>query len=111
MNSYNNQPQQPSYGGPYQQPYPPQSYPQQPYMRPARRTNSVATVGFVFSLIALFLGWIPVVGLILWFVGLICSFVGIFSAPRGLAVAGLIISIATMILGLLTSMALLALYI
>lgn len=85
-------PQQPN--NYYQQPYPPQ----QPYMRPAQQNNTVGLVGFIFSLLAIFFGWVPFVGILLWFVGLICSLIGVFSAPRGLAVAGLIISIIGIIL-------------
>ena len=55
-------------------------------------SNGTGTAGFVLALISLFLGWIPILGWILWFLGLILSFVGIFKKPRGLAIAGLIIS-------------------
>ena len=44
------------------------------------------------------MGWIPVLGWILWLVGLILSIVGIFKKPKGLAIAGLIISVFTVIL-------------
>jgi hypothetical protein len=48
--------------------------------------------GFVLSLVGLFLGWLPVLGWLLWLIGLILSFVGIFKEPKGLAIAGLVIS-------------------
>ena len=54
--------------------------------------------GFVLALIALFLGWVPVLGWVLWLLGLILSFVGIFKKPKGLAIAGLVISLLGLIL-------------
>ena len=63
-----------------------------------RQSNGVGTAGFVLALIAIFLGWMPVLGWIMWFLGLVLSFVGIFKQPRGLAIAGLIISLIGLIL-------------
>ena len=60
--------------------------------------NGVGIAGFVLALIALFLGWIPVLGWILWFLGLILSFVGVFKEPRGMAIAGLVISLIGIIM-------------
>ncbi len=62
------------------------------------RSNGLGTAGFVLALIALFLGWIPVLGWIIWLLGLIFSVCGVFKAPRGLAIAGLVISLLGMIL-------------
>ena len=58
-----------------------------------KRTNGLGTAGFVLALIALFFGWIPILGWIVWVLGLIFSFVGVFKPPRGLAIAGLVISL------------------
>lgn len=58
----------------------------------------MGTAGFVLALIALFLGWIPVLGWIVWLLGLIFSIVGIFKTPKGLAIAGLVISLIGIIL-------------
>lgn len=66
--------------------------------QPVSRSNGLGTAGFVLALIALFLGWIPVVGWIMWLLGLIFSACGVFKAPRGLAIAGLVISLLGMIL-------------
>jgi len=63
-----------------------------------RKSNGVGTAGFVLALIALFLGWIPVLGWIIWVLGLILSFVGIFKTPKGMAIAGLVISLIGIIL-------------
>ena len=63
-----------------------------------RKSNGVGVAGFVLALIAVFLGWVPVLGWILWFLGLILSFVGVFKQPRGLAIAGLVISLIGIIL-------------
>jgi len=61
-------------------------------------SNGTGTAGFVLALIALFLGWIPILGWMLWVLGLILSFIGIFKRPRGLAIAGLVISLIGIIL-------------
>ena len=74
-----------------------------------RRSNGVGVAGFVLALIAIFLGWVPVLGWIMWLLGLILSFVGIFKAPRGLAIAGLVISLIGIILILTVFGSLLAL--
>lgn len=54
--------------------------------------NGLGTAGFVLSLIAFLISWIPIVSGILWFLGLIFSFIGLFRSPRGLAIAGFVIS-------------------
>lgn len=61
-------------------------------------SNGTGTAGFVLALIALFFGWIPILGWILWLLGLILSFVGIFKKPKGLAIAGLVVSLIGIIL-------------
>ena len=58
-----------------------------------KKTNGVGIAGFVLALIALFFGWVPIFGWILWVLGLILSFVGVFKTPRGMAIAGLVISL------------------
>ena len=63
-----------------------------------KKSNGVGTAGFVLALIAVFLGWIPVLGWIIWLLGLILSFVGVFKQPKGLAIAGLVISLIGIIL-------------
>lgn len=57
------------------------------------KSNGMRIAGFVLALLAVFTGWIPVVGWILWFLGLIFSFVGVFRNPKGFAIAGLAISL------------------
>ena len=70
-----------------------------------KKTNGIGTAGFVLSLVAILVGWIPIVGWILggiiWLLGFVFSLVGIFKAPRGLAIAGLIISLVDIFLLLL----------
>lgn len=56
------------------------------------KSNGLGTAGFVLALLAIFLGWIPGFGWILWLLGLIFSFCGIFKSPRGLAITGLVLS-------------------
>ncbi len=63
-----------------------------------KNSNGLGTAGFVLALIALFLGWIPIIGWIIWLLGLILSFAGVFKTPRGLAIAGLVISLIGIIL-------------
>ena len=63
-----------------------------------KKSNGIGTAGFVLALIAIFLGWVPVLGWILWLLGLIFSFVGVFKTPKGLAIAGLVISLIGIIL-------------
>lgn len=63
-----------------------------------KKSNGVGLAGFVLALLALFLGWVPILGWILWVLGLILSFVGVFKEPRGMAIAGLVISLIGIIL-------------
>lgn len=63
-----------------------------------RKSNGIGTAGFVLAIIAVFLGWVPFLGWIVWVLGLIFSFVGLFKAPRGLAIAGFVISVIEVIL-------------
>lgn len=89
-----------------QPPYYQQAQPvMQPYVQyiqvqppPPAKTNGTGTAGFVFAVLGLFLGWIPVVGWLITGLGALLSFVGIFMQPRGLAVAGFIISFFGVIL-------------
>ncbi|MGL5276592.1 hypothetical protein [Myroides sp.] len=77
---------------PTQSPY--QNYNQPMYNQPPiQEKNGIGLAGFIISIIAFFLGWIPVFGWILWLLGLIFSAVGIFKKPKGFAIAGLIISL------------------
>ena len=62
------------------------------------KSNGIGTAGFVLAIIALFLGWIPILGWLVWLTGLVLSFVGIFRKPKGLAIAGLVISLIGIIL-------------
>ena len=61
-------------------------------------SNGIGIAGFVLALLALFLGWIPFLGWVMWIVGLILSAVGMTKRPRGLAIAGLVISLVGLIL-------------
>jgi hypothetical protein len=64
----------------------------------AEKSNGIGTAGFVLALIALFLGWVPFLGWIIWMLGLIFSAVGVFREPKGLAIAGLVISLIGIVL-------------
>ncbi len=63
-----------------------------------KKSNGIGIAGFVLALVALFLGWVPVLGWIIWFLGLILSFIGVFGTPKGMAIAGLVISLIGLIL-------------
>ncbi len=58
-----------------------------------KKSNGIGTAGFVIAIISLFIGWIPFVGWVIWFLGLIFSFIGLFKSPKGFAIAGLVISL------------------
>lgn len=62
------------------------------------RSNGLGVAGFVLSLIAVFFGWVPFLGWVLWLLGLILSICGVFKTPKGLAIAGLVISLIGLIL-------------
>ncbi len=64
----------------------------------SKSSNGMGIAGFVLALLAIFLGWVPVLGWILWILGLIFSIVGMFKKPKGLAIAGLVISLLGLIL-------------
>ena len=56
-------------------------------------SSGTGVSGFVFSILALILGWIPAVGWLLWFLGALLSFIGLFfSGGRIYAILGFIIS-------------------
>ncbi len=58
-----------------------------------RKSNGMAIAGFVLSLVALLLCWVPGLSWILWLLGLIFSIIGVCRPNnRGLAIAGLVIS-------------------
>lgn len=63
-----------------------------------KKSNGMGVAGFILALIALFFGWVPILGWILWILGLVFSFIGVFRSPKGLAITGLIISFIGIIL-------------
>lgn len=67
-------------------------------MPPVKQTNGVGTAGFVIALVDIFIGWVPVLGWVLWLVGLVLSLIGLGKQPRGLAIAGTILSLLGLIL-------------
>lgn len=62
------------------------------FIEQGNKTNGIGIAGFVLALLGLFLGWIPVLGWIIWLLGVVFSIVGIFKKPKGFAIAGLVIS-------------------
>ncbi len=58
-----------------------------------KQSNGIGIAGFALALIALFLGWVPILGWFIWALGLIFSFIGVFKKPKGMAIAGLVISL------------------
>lgn len=63
-----------------------------------RKKNGIGLAGFILALISLIVGFIPVVGWIVWVLGAIFSIIGLFKKPRGFAIAGFIISFIDIIL-------------
>lgn len=63
-----------------------------------KQSNGLGTAGFIISLVAIFLCWVPALNWILWLLGLIFSSIGVFRQPRGLAIAGLVISLISLII-------------
>ena len=61
------------------------------------KKNGLGTAGFVLALLAIFLGWVLVLGWIMWFLGALFSVIGLFRMPRGLAIAGTVISFIDLI--------------
>ena len=74
-----------------------------------RKSNGLGTAGFILAIIALFFGWVPAAGWIVWALGFIFSFIGVFKTPRGMAIAGLAISLIGIILLITVSAAIAAL--
>lgn len=68
---------------------------------PPKKSNGIGVAGFVFALVAVFLGWVPILNWILWVLGALFSIIGLFKQPRGMAIAGFIISFIGVILLLL----------
>ncbi|QQU03614.1 hypothetical protein [Myroides odoratus] len=75
----------PTNGG-YQTPPP-------PLYQPAIEKNPIGLTGFILSIVAIVLSWLPIIGWLCWLVGLVLSIVGLFRRPKGFAIAGLIISL------------------
>ena len=57
-----------------------------------KKSNGMGITGFVLSLVAIILFWVPVLNVVLFILGLIFSIIGIVRKPKGFAIAGLIIS-------------------
>lgn len=60
--------------------------------------NNLGLAGFIMSIIAIVLCWIPILGQILWLLGVVFSAIGIFKKPKGFAIAGLVISFIGLII-------------
>lgn len=77
---------------PTQSPY--QNYNQPTYNQPPiQEKNGIGLAGFILSIVAFVLFWIPIINGICWLLGLILSIVGMFKRPKGFAIAGLVISL------------------
>lgn len=60
--------------------------------------NTMGLTGFIISIIALFTGWLPVIGWLIWALGALLSIIGLFKKPRGFAIAGTVISFIVVII-------------
>lgn len=73
---------------------PPTQSPYQNYNQPpVQEKNGIGLAGFILSIVAFVLFWVPIINGICWLLGLILSIVGMFKKPKGLAIAGLVISL------------------
>lgn len=65
-----------------------------------KRGNGWGVAGFILSLFALIVCWLPFISVWPWFAGLVCSIVGVCRKQRkkGLAITGLVISLLGVIL-------------
>ncbi|HLS30357.1 MAG TPA: hypothetical protein VK021_05840 [Flavobacteriaceae bacterium] len=80
------------------------------HINPAQpQNNTMGITGFILALVALFIGWIPILGWMVWVLGLIFSIVGLTKEPKGFAIAGLIISFLGIILLIILFMGILSL--
>ena len=83
----------------------PQPQPQTIYIQklaqPNQGSNGLGIAGFVVSLCAAFLVWVPILNFVLALVGLILSANGMKKQPKGLATAGLVISIIFLVVTLI----------
>jgi hypothetical protein len=62
------------------------------------KINGIGIAGFILALIAFFLGWIPILGWILWILGLVFSSVGLAKKRIGFAATGLSLSVCSLII-------------
>ena len=84
--------------------------PQKIELIPAKKSNgSFALSGFIISLVALCLYWIPFLGLITSVIGLILCSIGMKSKVfRGISIAGLIFSLTALIISSIVTIGFLA---
>jgi len=75
-----------------------QSYAPPIYAQQLPEKNNMGLAGFILSIVAIILSWVPFVGWLCWLLGLVLSIVGLFKKPKGFAIAGLIISLLGLIL-------------
>ncbi|AJA68133.1 hypothetical protein MODO_2070 [Myroides odoratimimus] len=85
-------------------PPPQQGYNQQQAYYPpiVPEKNNLGLAGFILSIVAFLLFWLPFINVICWLLGLIFSAIGVFRKPKGLAIAGLVISLIGVIFFILT---------
>lgn len=57
-----------------------------------KESNGMGVAGFVLSLCALVLCWVPYLNWLLLILGIVFSIIGVTRRPKGLAIAGLCIS-------------------
>ncbi len=60
-------------------------------------SNRIGFTGFLLSIIAFILGWVPILGWVIWSVGFVFSVLGLFKKPKGMAIAGTAISLIAIV--------------
>jgi hypothetical protein len=66
--------------------------------KPKEQTKGFGIAGFVLAVLAVFLGWIPIFGWILWILGLVFSSIGLAKKHIGFAATGFFLSVCSLIL-------------
>lgn len=82
-------------------PQPPASTQNVVVLEKGSHSNGCANAGLIMAILGLLLGWIPVVGWIIWLSGFVLCVIGLFKTPRVMAIVGLVITFIDFVLTLL----------
>lgn len=57
------------------------------------KSSAMGITGFILSLFGLFLGWLPIFGILIWLSGFVLSMIGYHKSHKGFSIAGIAISL------------------